>query len=458
MNLKAAFKEMNIQLHDLLLLVASCFFITYIVFGVQFMSNLDPNNIAFKLPLAVIIFILYIISMGLFIFFEYRRANKANMVVNIVFIVLIALSVLSISIEPNHFSIVMPNSQMAVFDFAPIHYVFFIFYITMFLIAIYVVLFILPKKYQNKTILLFFNCLAMVFAIVSILYSYIAEYNVYIPFLKALFSGDIITATEVAPKSFEGHRNVYGIVLLFAIVCALINHMMSQRKRALGLAAFFFINMIFTLCKTGLAIAAIASLVYFVYRMIITFKDKKRRNITLSSIVGGLILIFGVLTIISVATKGAFLKPIYSLFATVEKGETINSRSLIINNVFALMNQNIAKSILLGRGFGMINNMLYPMNVINGDPVFPIHNGYIALLGQGGIPYIAGFLTLLGYTCYIVVKDFKKDKNFFFATSLSLLVFLIYSLMESLYFMTFYFMFFIYTYHHHLTKGETHDA
>ena len=59
--------------------------------------------------------------------------------------------------------------------------------------------------------------------------------------------------------------------------------------------------MIFTLCKAGLIISFVSVVAYLIYLFVITFNQNKTRSIIILSVIGGVVVIFGVLAIISFA-------------------------------------------------------------------------------------------------------------------------------------------------------------
>ena len=146
-----------------------------------------------------------------------------------------------------------------------------------------------------------------------------------------------------------------------------------------------------------------------------------------------ILITIAALLILSIATKGQILGFLYSdgMF------DTLTSRTYIWKNTF----QNLSGGKwLIGRGSGIINLIIYPMNLVNGDNAFAAHNTFIELLGRGGIFFLFAYLLLLVYSILTVVKCWKSDPNILMGLTIGIAAFFIYGFIESNQFMIYVFV------------------
>ena len=211
--------------------------------------------------------------------------------------------------------------------------------------------------------------------------------------------------------------------------------------------------MIFTYCRTSLLISPILFLIYIYYFLIKDFGTSKKARVSFI-ILSSLILCFVSLFLVVIITKGAILKPLYLLIDALKNGESIDSREWIWNNTYYLINQNLPLSLIFGRGFGLMNEMLLPINIANwfGGLSFPTHNGYLNLFAEGGFICLFAYLALLGYATYIAIKSFKKNSSTTLAIMLGLLSFVFYSLIETIHYLTYVFMFVLFALYNIVSK------
>ena len=214
---------------------------------------------------------------------------------------------------------------------------------------------------------------------------------------------------------------------MLGFIYVLVMHSITKNNYLFIASVFFYINMIFSYCKTALSLSLLIYLLYFIFLLVVGYKDHKKRNLTILICIGSFLLIGLVIVSISLLTKGAFLPLIYKVFASLTNSETLNTRRYIWGNINLLLKDGWW---IIGRGFGTYNHILYPMNILNGDNVCPSHSSYYAVLGAGGIFNLLGFLGLYIYFGYVFYKCFKVDKILTIKLSFGFLAFLLYSFTE----------------------------
>ena len=457
--MKNFIKNLHLRLSDLFLFVGFVPFALFLIFGQLFMQYPNPNDVAFKLWMIIPSFIILVASWSVYIYLEYKRGNIVKNYINWIFIVLAVIGLIGIFIQPSLFvenvvvRRVTEDSVLQIGDvvtvsltISGIHYAFFAMDILAVLLFIYIGLFIFPKRFTSLDFIKYLGYAIFVLLAALLLYSLIFEHANIGPFIKILLGkGEEGSDISVyAFKSFIIHRNAYGMVLMIGIIFCFINHLLDKKWWYYLLMGLFYINMIFTYCKTSLLISALLIAIYVIYQLIITYKDFPKRNRNIFIAIGViLILAIGVIGI-SLLTKGKFLGFIYLFIKSYTGSTTLDMRSYIWDNCYQLLRANPAY-LFFGRGFGLINLMLLPMNTVNGDAVFPTHSAYVNLLAEGGILYLLAYLLLLGYAVYVAIKTYKNAPKMTVAVSLGTLAFILYSTTETIHYLVYIFFFVLFT-------------
>ena len=438
------------RLSDLFLFIGFLPFAIYLIFGQIFMQHSNPSEVALPLWLAIILFVIAMGCWGFYLFLEFKKYDNApKRCVTYIFIFIALINIIAIIVQPEMVTndVICRNVNDAsigryigevVTVSTPVsvtHKIFFIMDLILILSFMYIGYFIFSKRIKTIKFIKYIGYAMIGFTLFIILYSYITEHANYGPFLQALFAGDTEKMVLYSMKSLIIHRNAYGMVMLLGIIFAFINHSMEKKWWYYLLAAFFFINMIFSWSKTSLIIGVLIFLIYIYYRLIVTYRDNVKRNrtvlITLSLV---LLIIVGVVGI-SYVSKGKYAPQIYSIIGG--HGETLDLRLYIWDNSFILLRNGWW---LIGRGFGTYNTILYDMNAVNGDIVFPAHNAYIGLLAEGGIFYLFAYFCLLAYSIKIIIADYKKSPELTVAMTLGVLAFFLYCNIEAIQYLVYIFL------------------
>ena len=453
--MKKIIQSLKLRWSDLALLVGFLPYTIFLVFGQLFMQYQNPFDVALPAWAAIVCFIIMIAGCGTYLYLEmYRSKEIFNLIIPTIIATLILMNTIAIFIQPSIVSenvIVRLNEDNpelvgttvnVLVQISSVHKFVFVGEMIGTGLFIYIGLFIFPRRLKNVNFIKYLGYAIYAFLFVLIVYGYITEFNQYLGFFKYLLGIDRSASSlyVYAVKSFIIHRNAYGMVMMIGIVFTFINHSMEKKWQYFLLTAFFFINMIFSLCKTGLIISALIILIYVYYRLIATYKDNVKRNkislIVLSSILGVGIILVG----LSFITKGKVLGFIYGLIAGGDSGaSTLDTRMMIWDNSYQLLRNGWW---LIGRGFGTYNLMLMPMNIAShNDPVFPGHSAYVTLLAEGGIWLLFAYLAFLGYMSVIIFKCFKKNPGLTIAMTLGVLSFVLYSFIEAIHYLVYVFLF-----------------
>ena len=472
--MKKFIDSLHLRLSDLLLLIGLVSFAIFLIFGQEFMQHPNPNDVPLPLWLAIVSFIIMIASLGSYLYIElYVRKEKFNYYIAIAFAALAILNVVAIFVQPASSSEIVTirynpdlpelvgTQETVLLSVSPMHKFVFICELIGTATFIYSTLFVFSKRITDIKFIEYLGYALFIFIGVMFVYSYITEYNCYAMTFKWLIRIDKeITMSDLsgqyAVKSFIIHKNAFGMVCMLGVVFTFINQSIKPKKWLYPLAAFFFINMIFSYCKTGILITIIIAFIYFVYRLIVTYKEHQKKN-KIALIVTGVILGLAVIFVgVPYITKGKILGRVYELVKSITgEGMTMTTRTYIWDNCWQLLRNGWW---LIGRGFGSICLQLMPLNIVtHDDHVFPTHSSLLNMIGEGGILLLLGYIAFLIYSGYVIIKSYKKSPEFVVAVSLGVLCFLLYSIIETIHYLMLVFLFPIFVIYFQKDKVEVQE-
>ena len=467
--IKEYVKTLELDLSDLFLAVGFLFSIPFYAFSWLFMVTSDASTIVFKPWMFISCFVITFICWGIYFYYQVKKKRITNNIVTWLFVFFAVISVVNVLIQPKDFSINMvvrhvnaiseslyPGVEVGdvvtiTATISDTHRAFFAMASLVITTVFYIVLVVLPKRIKSLNFVVLIGNIIFAFMFIQCLYSYITEFDKYIPYVKALLAGDEEGIYANAMCGFVVQRVPYGACMMLAIIFAIIVHGITHKCPYYLVILFFYINMIFSYCKTSIAITTVVIFLYIIFRLIRLYKTHKKISITLLSIIGGSILVVGGLFVISISSQGKYLSLFYKIFSSFTNNRTIKTRSYIWDNTFHLLQNGWW---IIGRGLGTYNFMLYPMNLANGDDVCPSHSTYNAVLGAGGIFALLGFIALYFYYGYVFYKCFKVDKYRAIELSTGFFAYLIYSITEGVNYLILVSMFPLFVYYR-LSKKDS---
>ena len=453
--MKNFIKSLQLRLSDLFLLLGFLPWAIFLIFGQLYMQFQNPNDVALPLWAAIVCFVVMIGCWSYYLYLEvYKSKDKYNLYIASAFLVLMLLNVITIVVQPEHLveNVIIRYSEanpelIGTSEWVPIyisniHKFVFVCELVGTIIFIYIGLFVFPRRFTSLAFIKYLGYALFIFLLVLIVYGYIADFDKYVAFFKHILNIDR-TDPDIYHKtvvSFIIHRNAYGMCMMLGIIFAFINHSIEKKWYYYLIVAFFYINMIFSLCKTGLLISALLIAMYVLFRLITTFKEHKKRNLIILIVLGSIALLLVGIVGVSYLSKGKVLGAIYNAINGITGGgRTLDMRSYIWDNTFQLIRDG---KWLIGRGFGIINLMLQPMNwVSHHEKVFPTHSAYLGLLAEGGILFLLAYVALLGYSAYIAFKCYKKNPGLTITMSLGVIAFVLYSFIETIHYLVYVFLF-----------------
>lgn len=456
-------KEMNLGLSDFLLMFGFLFSIPFYAFAWKFMVTWDPSEIFLDTRMIITCFAITIICWAGYFFLEIKNGRIKFNLFTCIYIIMAIMSVVIVLIQKNVNTFYVeckrefyspdlyyPGTEAGdivevVSTLTPVHKLFFACASFIITTIFYIILVVLPKRIKNMKFLVIIAVITMIFMFGMCVYSYIAEANKYAPFIKAFIEGDAAQLKDYAMSSFVVMSVPYGVCMMLAFLFAILSHTITKKAYWYIPAIFFLLNMLFSYCRTSIAISYILFITYIIFRLVVTFKSHIIRNSILASFLGLLIITFIVLFVMCYIKQGDFLPYLFAHIKNFADRRTFITRKNIWGNI---RNELKGGWIVIGRGFGAHNYMLYPMNLVNNDNVCPSHSTFYAILGAGGIITLIAFFGLLAYYVVIFIKTLKYNKTMPIMLSAGLLAYLAYSFSEGVNYLVVVFTFPLILYYH----------
>lgn len=272
-----------------------------------------------------------------------------------------------------------------------------------------------PMHWQGSRCWRVILCVAIGATLAMVLYSLIAEWNIY----QAIFSGSPISDWG-APTSWAGQKNAYGRFLLLGIFACSYLFVLERKIRYYLPMLFLFVALLFTMAKTAILIGIVVIIAMLIYGVIIGHKS--RRLLVFHAIALGLAFILSFLILFLPANNLGFLG---SIILSIRRnldlggGGTIDARMLMWQKCLDLWRLT-PTSISLGYG-----DYVYPVLISKAmdfeATLGTSHNAFIEGLGRGGIIRVVYFALMLGYLLFLSIRSSIQRKR---AAWLSLLLLL----------------------------------
>jgi len=274
--------------------------------------------------------------------------------------------------------------------------------------GVYIQFVVLPRLVSFKKYILFLMYIIVTVALISAFVSYFLDFDSYVHLYYHGLSG------YDYPQSFVFNRNMYGLMLLLGMLALYVIISYLPKWYNYVFLIFLFVNIFFTFSKAALGVALITFIVHFIYRMIVTFKQSKIRNIIylvlvgILAIAGTLLIPFPVFMDIQLFNEAR--RFILEYYVELGVGSFI-ARQAIWDSTIILAKGNY---LWFGRGLLLFNKTLtfYTGEIsFRGIPELFSHNGFLEILGQWGlvglIPYCLGILAIFIIDIYVAVKNYK---------------------------------------------------
>lgn len=402
--MKHFFTKWNII--NFILMACAYGFGLYALVAVKLFTSVETRNDDMSVLFFSIIVVCFFISLLTFILLNawLRKVYKPSLCVGAILITLFLINLIALLSFKAESTIRVDSENSFAFsltDFDRIKYI--IQYFIM-LSLVFLTFDAAPKIFKDTNVLLVACYMCITVVLICVIYSYWTETETYFNFVKNIGKGNSYTYVV---QSWLIHRNSYGICLFMGITASLYIHFLTKRWPFLVAALFFYINIIFTLCKTALILGFVLLVFYLLVRFFLTFKENKKRNIIAISIIGGIIVIFGVTVLTILICKNRIEYLFESLFGTTHFS-TIISRFGIWKDIFKMFEQF---NIVTGVGYHLFGRILIIFNTMSiSEETCYAHNGFLELLGNGGIFLVIAYVLSLVYVVIRYFQVYKEDK------------------------------------------------
>ena len=442
MNIKSLFSSRN-KTVTVLCLFFSFLVGLYLISDVFFFSPIHERNTPVIYFIGIGVFA--ILTAGLFIFnSKSEEPIKENLFFGIGLSGLVLINMLCVLTFKKHidFSLTGIDGEIysGSYDVSSFERVKYIFNFSIIALFVYQLFIYYPFISKDDTLMLLF-----VFVIIGVvatitLVSYITEFQKYHDFIVHFKTHG---SYNFVLNPLGLHKNTYGFLLTLQIFCLLYLFNKFKKWYILPIILFVYLNMIFTLCKAGLIISFVTVMAYLLYLFVITFSENKKRSYIILAICGAFVLLLVILLILSFALPNSFLGKakdnIFLLFKMGESTNTVNSRTLIWNNSFAILASKVKyflNNYLFGCGSGTFGGLLRQYNLADPNVAWfnessQAHNAWIQYLCEGGVLRAICAFSLISYLIIVNAKNWKLNRDLSFYSFLILTAALAYGMLEN---------------------------
>ena len=302
--------------------------------------------------------------------------------------------------------------------------------------ALYLILWVLPRKIRYLKSLDTFMYIIILLAVVAIAFSYATELDKYAGLFESL-SSDSKQILFGGIASFVANRNSFGMIMAFACFACLFLHHQNHKWWFLVAPIIFTIQTILIGSKTNFVICALTYIIYFVAWLIFRFKKHLVSNLI---IIGSIFLVVAsVATLITIHHfNNSFMEEVflpgdklfnYYIVRVINNENYLSGRNSNYDKAIILLNHSPAFW-ALGLGQGLYNYLTIgaenisvieglhswtPESILLTRSQYTIlsdspHNSFLQLIGTGGIFSLVIYLLFLIYLLYAMVRVYKKHK------------------------------------------------
>lgn len=375
-----------------------------------------PSDLEFPLflPLAIADIVLIIV----FIFLENRVFKvKINIPLIIVLSCLFIINLVVIATTPleNTISFTYPNQPESILVTISNEYkVEYILCFALLLFNIYISFNYLLYRIKFNKSFAWLCCIIITAALIFVIYSYATEGEVYKLFFKNI--KDVLVGYN--PKSFTNHRNSYAAILLGATFCSYAMNIITKKRFFYVFTLFFSINVIFPMSRLCLMLLIVLTLMIFIYKMIVSWKEHSFRNLNLLMALVFVAVLLGLIAFNDIELKKYIQHVLFTNNVTGKARQLLWACALSIVKDF---------HIFIGLGHGYFNTVFA---LANGEHVKMPHNLYIQTYGALGICGLIFLCALISFIIYKIIKLFKSNKDAAFVSLIGLIIVLSYYVVE----------------------------
>lgn len=391
------------------------YFESYPVFSFSLLSLCAAINLALGLT---------IISMG-----KHFYGGKRNLLILIPLSIILFGEWISLLSLPN--TVIVPFVQAwvgepAVYTFSDLDR--FSFFLSSFstLFSLYVLFAYVPLVKKNRGGFYLVYELMVVFALISIIYSYITEPKAY----EAIFKEGHLFDGWLAPVSFGGQKNVFGRFIMVGLFAELYLLYLDRRYYRYLMVGYLSFSLLLTAAKTPIVLSILVVLLFLLFMGISLWKEKR----VIACIHLGVFLL-GALSIVAVLVLPSGINEMVDKFAELirhnlaDKGGTLDTRVQIWERCLSLWRDSTFHKIF---GYGSYSYSILIRTAMDyGGAVIGVsHNVWVEMLGRGGLMRLIPSIFLVGAFAYLAVLRIKEGRKDVYPSLIFLLAMFLHSTVE----------------------------
>ncbi len=419
-------KKIHLRLSDLFVTLSLLCGIPVVIEGNLLMATSNPKHTNIPLWALLLSFLGFVIFFILYIHKEYKRGDfKPKNWIIVAFTLFIILQAEDIFLAPDVIAVIthshtgaLQTSVTSISGEAKLIY--FLSYVYL-LTGLYTGMFILPTRVDLR----FIKLLCYLFYAVCL---GLMIHSIIVDDYPTLFSKIFGTVEEFkhiqgfAPKSIFTNKNMFGMVIEFGMIAAVINYSLGKKRFHLVIGAIFYVQLLLTVCKSGIVASSAIIIIYSLTHFIIGIIEKKKGDIITFSIIL-FIIIASFITIVILYNTNIDIKE-KTDFA-LQGDMTFTGRTFIWKRGLEILsNFNIFRGI----GYGVYNSIL-----LNSAHTWASHAWFISILCRGGLVSLIAYLSLSVYAFYIFIKCFKVNKVVAISMAFGIAIYFGHSCMEDNY-------------------------
>lgn len=410
----------------LLTISISLFFFTKTMF---FNTSKTPEHIALAIFLPSFILIATIIIATLTIEKKYNHFEFRKLYL-ILGAIIALINIIAICVLPSEISLPYCTEKFLITGIDRLYGILYGFIIAFLPLLFF---YVLPRRFTNRKYLKVFLIFLLCVIFLSIIISFIKDFNCYYLTIKSKFADISHPVTSIFV-----HKNFFASFLLAGIILSIWLHVLYKNWRWLLAIIPLFIVQIFTFAKMTIFVSFILILAYLIYRIILCAK-KNRDNLVITSLISAFLIIFiTTFAILIYNSQSGILfnikKAINSVLESAKS--TLSSRLIIWDDVFKIL---MPFQYIFGFGFALVGNAIQATYAhdprLPEDPsaIIHAHNSGVEMIAEGGIIYLLLNIFLYAYLIYIATKLRKQNNQILPITIIFIAIMLIQGITEPIF-------------------------
>ncbi len=291
-------------------------------------------------------------------------------------------------------------------------------------LSLYVFFVYAPLGKKNRAVFYFVYEAMIVFALVSVFYSYIKEAESY----RQIFSGHLFEPW-CAPVAFYGQKNIFARFLMVGVFAELYLVYVDRHYFRYLVAAYLCASILFTADKTIIVILFFLIPMFLVFQGVTLWKERRKTAIAHLSVLGVFLLGILLLFVIPKQSLGPLQRLVDLIVSGAHGGGTVEARKVIWDHCLEIWKDSPV-SIVFGRGSYAYSYLINNAMDFVTEGIGTSHNVWIEALGRGGILRLLVSVYFLGGFIFILVRNALKKRKDAYLALIFLACMLFHSMLE----------------------------